>query len=325
MNEALYELIARVLSGEATAPEVVELQEQCKNNAETAEIFKAAAELWNSPAVLSGNYNTEAAWQNVSARIAANQQATPPAHRTIAFPTWARLAAAATVIGLGTTFALLWKGDPSSGAASTALVAATPMQVVTLKDGSQVTLKKGAKLAFGADFGTGATREVTLEGVAFFNVTKDAAHPFVVKGETFEVRVLGTSFEIDENTNKVVVETGRVEVAAEATKVVLTAGESVQLEGSNLQKSAADMNSLYWKTGTLSFDKKSFSEVIEEISRILEVPVQFDASMSTADRVQSVTFTSQSQSIEPILTDLCRVTGSQWTKDGNAYRILRAR
>ena len=321
MNEALYDLIARVLSGEATAQEAAALHRQCAADINVKKAFEASEQVWNTGMAFP-NYDVDAAWQKVSARLAV---AAPPARRTIAFPAWTRWAAAATVIGLGTTFALLWKGGSLETAAPTQLVAAAQMQVVTLTDGSQVTLQKGSKLAFSPDFGKSDTREVTLEGVAFFNVTKDAAHPFVVKGETFSVKVLGTSFEVDENTDRIVVETGRVEVVAGSEKVVLTSGETVDFKGGSLQKEVADLNSLYWKTGTLVFADKTFSEVIEEISRILEVPVQFDASVLTADRAQSVNFTSQSSTIEPVLTDLCRITGTRWVKDGSAYRILRAR
>jgi ferric-dicitrate binding protein FerR (iron transport regulator) len=322
MNEALYDLIARVLSGEATAQEAAALRQQCAADVNVQKAFEAGERVWNTDLAFP-HYNTEAAWQKVSARLAL---AAPPAQRrTLAFPTWTRWAAAATVIGLGTTFALLWKGGSLGTETPTQLVAATQMQVVTLNDGSQITLQKGAKLAFSPAFGEGATREVTLEGVAFFNVAKDAAHPFVVKGETFSVKVLGTSFSVDENADRVVVETGRVEVVAGNKKVVLTGGETADLKGGSLQKAEADLNSIYWKTGTLVFTDKSFSTVIEEISRILEVPVQFDASVLTADRVQSVNFTSQSSTIEPVLTDLCKITGTRWVKDGSAYRILRAR
>ena len=325
MNESLYDLIARVLSGEATAEEAAALRRQCAADVHAEKAFKASEQVWNSGPLQFPPYNVDAAWQQVAAAIATSENSRLPVRRTRAFPTWVRWAAAATVIGLGTTFALLWKGNGSVNGTSTELVATAPMQVVTLADGSQVTLKKGARLAFDPNFGTGDTREVTLEGVAFFNITKDAAHPFVVKGENFSVRVLGTSFEIDENANRVVVETGRVEVAAATGKMVLTAGESAQLEEGSLQKTIADPNSIYWKTGTLTFNGKTFLEVIEEISRILDVPVQFDASVSAADRAQSVDFTSQSSDIEPLLTDLCRITGSRWTKDGSVYRILRAR
>ncbi len=325
MNESFYELIARVLSGEATAEEAASLRRQCSADGNVKAVFEACEQVWNSDTVAFPQYDVDAAWDKVVDRIALLENAVQPARRTLTFPAWARWAAAATVIGLGTTVALLWRDNGFGNPAATQVVATAPIQIIKLTDGSRVTLQKGAKLRYASDFGTGSTREVTLEGVAFFEVTKDAAHPFIVKGESFSVKVLGTSFEVDENANQVAVTTGRVEVAAGAGTIVLTAGESVNLKEGNLQKTVSDGNDLYWKTGTLSFANKSFSEVIEEISRILDVPVQFDPSVLAADRVQSVTFHSQGQSVELMLTDLCRITGSRWTKDDNTYRILRAR
>lgn len=40
-------------------------------------------------------------------------------------------------------------------------------------------------------------REVQLQGEAYFEVEKDARHPFVVKADPVEVEVLGTHFNVE--------------------------------------------------------------------------------------------------------------------------------
>lgn len=68
----------------------------------------------------------------------------------------------------------------------------------TLKDGSRVTLSKGAKLTVEKSF-PADTREVTLEGDAVFNVTKSKIHPFVVHAGSYHTKVLGTIFKITQD------------------------------------------------------------------------------------------------------------------------------
>ncbi len=66
---------------------------------------------------------------------------------------------------------------------------------ITLKDGSKVTLSKGAKLTVEKSFPS-ATREVFLEGDAIFQVAKSKTHPFIVHGNGYETKVLGTTFKV---------------------------------------------------------------------------------------------------------------------------------
>ena len=64
-----------------------------------------------------------------------------------------------------------------------------------LPDGSTVQLGPGSKLIYPSEF-EGHEREVQLEGQAFFDVHKDARHPFVVKTKDMKVTALGTAFEM---------------------------------------------------------------------------------------------------------------------------------
>jgi transmembrane sensor len=64
-----------------------------------------------------------------------------------------------------------------------------------LADGSTVWLNAGSKLYYENDF-TGSTREVRLEGEAFFDVVKNANQPFIVHTSGIDIKVLGTSFSV---------------------------------------------------------------------------------------------------------------------------------
>ena len=94
---------------------------------------------------------------------------------------------------------------------------ATPLpEVVTLSDGSTITLQPKSTLHYPVAF-NGGSREVYLEGEALFKVTKNPQQPFLVYYNNIITRVLGTSFIINTNPGtgnvEVVVKTGRVQVS----------------------------------------------------------------------------------------------------------------
>jgi len=64
-----------------------------------------------------------------------------------------------------------------------------------LADGTTVWLNADSKLHYNNDF-SGATREVTLEGEAFFDVVKQANQPFIVHTSGIDIKVLGTAFNV---------------------------------------------------------------------------------------------------------------------------------
>jgi transmembrane sensor len=66
---------------------------------------------------------------------------------------------------------------------------------IQLPDGSQVWINSGSKLTYEGTF-SGTNREVHLDGEAYFDVVKDAAHPFVVHTSDIDIKVLGTAFNV---------------------------------------------------------------------------------------------------------------------------------
>lgn len=89
---------------------------------------------------------------------------------------------------------------------------------LVLADGTTVWLNAATTFRFPSHF-TGKTREVYLEGEAFFNVTKDSKHPFIVRSGKHKVKVLGTRFNVsaysDDNTIITTLQSGKVNILSE--------------------------------------------------------------------------------------------------------------
>lgn len=68
---------------------------------------------------------------------------------------------------------------------------------VELPDGSVVDLNSGSTLSFPVSFENKAIRKVQLSGEGFFKVAKNNQQPFIVEANKLEIKVLGTSFNVE--------------------------------------------------------------------------------------------------------------------------------
>jgi transmembrane sensor len=128
--------------------------------------------------------------------------------------------AAVLIAGLGFYFFFSEKKEINVNEEETLVEEITPKakspSTIYLSDGSVVWLKGESRLEYPKSF-TGATREVTLIGEAFFDVAKDREKPFIIHSAHFTTRVLGTSFNIkayeNDESQEVAVVTGKVVVS----------------------------------------------------------------------------------------------------------------
>lgn len=98
-------------------------------------------------------------------------------------------------------------------------VTKTPSRVkskITLSDGTVITLNSETTLKYPPVF-SGQTREVYLDGEAFFDVFKDHKHPFIVHAGKMNVKVLGTAFNIKSYASESRSETTLIRGAIEVT------------------------------------------------------------------------------------------------------------
>ena len=87
---------------------------------------------------------------------------------------------------------------------------------LTLSDGSMITLESKSVLKYRNDYAGQTSREVFLEGEAFFDIAKNPQQPFLVYANEIVTKVLGTSFRVkaygDEKDFVVSVKEGKVSV-----------------------------------------------------------------------------------------------------------------
>ena len=110
---------------------------------------------------------------------------------------------------------------------------------IQLPDGSLVKLNSSSSLTYDKNFGKNL-REVNLTGEAFFDVTKDSSHPFIIHTSVIDIKVLGTEFNVRSYPNDANTETslirGKVEVTVKNRyneKVYLEPNEKLVVANDN--------------------------------------------------------------------------------------------
>ena len=147
-------------------------------------------------------------------------------------------------------------------------------QVVTLLDGSKVTLAPETALA--EDFDSGARHVRLISGEAFFEVERDTARPFVVAAPDASVRVLGTAFSVRDTGHGTRVELAHGAIAltpetpVDGTELTLEPGDVVNVERADgkTERSQVDPADIaLWRTGKLAVTDQPLGDVVALIQR----------------------------------------------------------
>jgi transmembrane sensor len=276
-NEAL--LIA-YMNNELNAAGKLEVETWLNASAENKNYFNELKEVW----ILTGkvnvkpvDVNTNLAWDKINSRIQKSTQ--PKKNNVISIRKW--YAAAAVAIILVGAFALI--KFLSGGNEMMTLSAKNDVVIDTLQDGSVISLNKGAELEYPDEFDNDE-RRVVLHGEAFFEIVPDTEKPFIIALDNqAEVKVLGTSFNIQEtdSTTTVFVKTGKVEFKSGQNSVILLPGEKgiLNLSTNEIKKASPKeikFNETYWLDQKLNFDDQTLGEIISILESVFETNIELE-------------------------------------------------
>ncbi|WP_191215901.1 FecR family protein [Parabacteroides distasonis] len=189
------------------------------------------------------------------------------------------------------------------------------VKMIHLSDGTVVWLGRRTVLTAPSAF-TGGKRVVCLNGEAFFNVTKDPSHPFVIQTNLHEVQVLGTSFEIntDEEAGicKTILMTGSVQIQDKSGNnlAVLTPGQQAlySQKTGNIEIEEVDVNALTsWRFGLISLSNVTVNEILRCLEETYQIRIQMNTA-SLENRRYNFSF-KHSKGAEAALKQLFYITG----------------
>jgi ferric-dicitrate binding protein FerR (iron transport regulator) len=304
MEEYIEGLIVRHLSGETTPEEEARLSEWLMRKPSNRTAYEEYKQLWQlTHQPLSIDPRTEDGWQAFARQAfdqtpAARESARPRSTQRT-FVRWPAYAVAAAVTLLLCAVALLFT-RPESVFTRTFThreIRTDSIRQLTLPDGTLVWLNRRSTLRYPRTFASGS-REVDLEGEAFFAVKKDTLRPFRILARRTVTRVLGTSFNVraypQEPAVQVVVATGKVRLSGESPSsqaVQLTpgwTGTCNSATGQAKSSSRSDPNYLSWKTGRLAFENVPLAEVLPALSRHYGIPFSVQEPGLASRRITTV-------------------------------------
>lgn len=177
-----------------------------------------------------------------------------------------------------------------------------------LPDGSTAYLHTGSQLVFPAKF-RGDRRQIELQGEAYFKVRHDARHPFIVKANGVETRVLGTEFDIDATKGKqvaVTLITGSVAVSTPEKQITIEPGHQAQVENGKINVKTVDVaRYTNWRDGYFYFDNIPLGDILTQLGQNYNTTVQFKNQKAMSYRTHFVA--PRTASLQEIITTINRM------------------
>lgn len=183
---------------------------------------------------------------------------------------------------------------------------------VMFQDGTKVYINSDSKLRYPKKFALNS-REVFLEGEAYFVVAKNKNRPFIVNMDGPAIHVLGTSFNVQnypENKDIVVcLDEGNINLTLPSEKkYAVKPGERLIYNKENKQCTISRMNDMQrmsmWKQNVIVFKDTPLPEVMKTLNRWYDVDFKVEDERALT---YVYTLTSDNTLLERVLTDLEKI------------------
>ena len=327
------ELIIRSLRGQATSVEERQLAEWRAASVQNEDHYRQLLALWNMRDSFEAEFATSVPRATELLKLA-NVRVFPTAEEPplsgfsrrfqkqgrYRLRTLGLVAAAVACIAL---IARTWpvrRGDVQALGVTELITDARESSVVRLTDGTVVRLAPSSRLRFG---GAAPSREVWLDGRAFFAVAKSNGRRFLVRTHAGDVTVLGTRFDVQTNGKdlQLVVVEGRVAVSARGKTVSVGPRELLRLAEQGQPSVAAVQNVdrlLEWMGGFLVFKDTPLREAVEEIGRRYGIRTNL---LDSTIALRAVTGWFSDQTPEQMLAAICRAADVRCVFGGGVVTV----
>jgi transmembrane sensor len=329
-QEDAYLLIARYLARQTSSDENAQLATWVAQSPENERTFEQLKTVWQASQTPAAPAETVAALARLKVRLALPAPAaapTPPVRRwrlRVARPTQLAALVLLLISALGGAY---FYGRPAPALAYR--VYRTPAgqpQRLRLPDSSVVTLAPQSQLRYPAQFAT-SSREVYLEGEAFFEVTKNPHRPFRVHSGAWVTQVLGTKFNVSAvpgaSQLAVSLVEGKVQVTDKQDKYLLAPGQQLRADVATgrIYRQAFDRQRvLAWRSNQLVFKNEKLADVAPQLERRYGVKLVF-ADPATAEVRLWATFDNEPL---PRVLDALRLAGGlHYHREGQVIYLRR--
>lgn len=195
---------------------------------------------------------------------------------------------------------------------------------ITFSDGTKMYVNAGTRVFYPAVFKKDK-REILVEGEVFLDVKKDSSRPFIVKTNGFEVKVLGTKFNIsaykDDTSASVVLVSGRVEVrTGKSEKSILSPNQMFELSDKGTDIKEVDVSEyICWKDNIIMLNDRQLGETLDKLSRYYGRTIKY------SDELKEIPLSGKldlRENMEDVINIICQSLFLQYKTDENNNVII---
>lgn len=196
---------------------------------------------------------------------------------------------------------------------------------IQLPDGTHVTLNSCSHIRYPDRF-AGKHRKVELEGEGYFRVSHNEKQPFIVNARHFDVRVLGTCFNIKSYSSdelvSVDVESGKVQVDMPEAMMRLQAKEQILINtlSGEYNKRRDERTVAVWRKGGLRFNSTPIRDVAKDLERMYNCRITFAQGQDFNNLISGE---HDNKSLDAVLQSIEYTSGIHYKKQGNKVLLYK--
>lgn len=326
MENRINHIIARVLSGESSSDDILSLSEWLNENEKNRDEFRRLKNYWDADVAFKHSVAPAFSADKLLRQIDLQDKC---ARKRQLWNRFTPLIAAVTLLFIFSTAFFLYHTNNHAAEYYT-LLTDEHKSNFTMEDGTVITLNKNSRLSYSDTYGKNS-RNVKLEGEAYFEVAKDSGKPFQVEMNGASIVVLGTHFNVkadakaDDITATLVEGSIRFEGAKQ--NIVMTPNQQLTFSRSTNKVDIKHVDTdpfTSWKDGLLKYKSIPFIKLIEELQATYKVEIRIDSGELMKPAVTVSGTFSEEQSIEQILKVISRSLPIRWHNSDGVYYIQYA-
>lgn len=264
MDKEILEIIVRILSGDASQEDKQRLIGWLGHNPENMKTFGHLESIWNALEIMASGkeYNAGEAHERFKTKTS-DKITVRGRSRFKQTIDWCLRIAAILVIVTGLSY-LMMKSERADSITDTAVYEVIAPRgskaQVMLPDGSRVWLNADSKIKYRKDFNE-ESRDIFLEGEAYFEVAKNPGKPFIVTTANIRIRALGTAFNVKSYPGESTIETTLIEGKVVVEKILANS------EGEKLLTLEPNQKVIYYK------NPGSYKEILVDDENVAQKPI----------------------------------------------------
>ncbi|GAB6119137.1 FecR family protein [Dysgonomonas termitidis] len=321
-NNEIEQLVINYLTGEASTNDILLISDWLREDQENEKIFMQIKEYWSADvsSVCDVDYNK--VYDDLSLKIKDTEPGHSPGKISLRY---AAVAVAAVFIGMFIYLGFLREAQVIH---NYSYISGNAVSQISLPDGTGILLNKNSTLTYNNSFGEN-DRYVSLEGEAFFEVTKDTGKPFIVDLNGTKIKVLGTTFNVrnrpEETFTSAVLLEGSIRFESPNQNILLNPNQELVYTKANskINVNNADMETVIaWRENLIRYKSLSFSEVTKILEKHYNISIEINSEQLRNEKMTGAF--DANLNIEQILDIMKNNIQFKWKKtNDNDYVISK--